>query len=529
MKRLLALLLAAVLLCGCSGATNSLGFHGIVKFEDMEYTRPDMEELEEICRTSCETALAGEDLDAVVDGIWDLYDAYDAFCTNYDLAYIHYHADLTDEYWQAEHDFCAENAAQADMLLEELFYALADSPLRSELESEEYYGPGYFDYYDGESAYDEEFLDLMAEEQELIGRYYELSEEAQDLENGSDAWLDRCTEPMADLLAELIALRQQIAAHMGYDSYPEFAWDCYYYRDYTPGEAAVYLDAIRQELVPVYKTMNGLEVWAYNDQYCSEGETFDWVRDRAEEMGGVIWEAFRLMEEAELYDLSVSGKKSGLSFELFLATYYQPYVFISSAGDPYDKLTFAHEFGHFACDYAAAGSYAGTDVLEIFSQGMEYLSLCYGDADQALADMKLADSLATYVEQAAYAAFEQQMYSLTGDALTGEKLLALYEQIGRDYGFDSLDWDPRDMVTVPHFYGNPLYIISYVVSNDAAMQLYQMELAEPGAGLRCYESHLDTEEVWFLAFLEEAEMENPMNSDRIADVRELMEARFGAQ
>ena len=69
-----------------------------------------------------------------------------------------------------------------------------------------------------------------------------------------------------------------------------------------------------------------------------------------------------------------------------------------------------------------------------------------------------------------------------------------------------------------HFYTNPMYIISYVVSNDAAMQLYQLELEEAGAGLTRYEENLDTWEMYFLAFLEEAGLQSPF--DRVAEVRE---------
>ena len=139
--------------------------------------------------------------------------------------------------------------------------------------------------------------------------------------------------------------------------------------------------------------------------------------------------------------------------------------------------------------------------------------------------MKLADSLTVYVEQAAYADFERQMYDLTGPRLTPAKLLALYERVCRDYGFDSMQWDPRDMATVPHFYSNPMYVISYVVSNDAALQLYQMELETPGAGKACFEENLTTTEAGFLAFLDEAGLESPF--DRVDEVRALMAERFG--
>ena len=242
-------------------------------------------------------------------------------------------------------------------------------------------------------------------------------------------------------------------------------------------------------------------------------------------MGGVTAEAFRLLEQAELYDIRSNTKKSGMSFEVYLSKYYEPYIFLSGSLTQYDCLTFAHEFGHFATDYAAAGSTAGIDVLEIFSQGMEYLSLCYSEGGEALVELKLADCLCTYVEQAAYAAFEEKMYSLTGEELTAENLLALYEQVCTDYGFDSMaDWESWDLVTVQHYYSNPMYIISYVVSNDAALQLYQLELQTPGAGRTIFENSLATEEGWFLAFLEEAGLQSPFG--RVKEVQSLLEEKL---
>ena len=97
--------------------------------------------------------------------------------------------------------------------------------------------------------------------------------------------------------------------------------------------------------------------------------------------------------------------------------------------------------------------------------------------------------------------------------------------IGTAYGFESMDWDPRDLVTVPHFYSNPMYIISYVVSNDAALQLYQRELEQPGGGSGIYLEQLATEESYFLAFLDQAGLQSPFG--RLDAVKELMEKHFG--
>ena len=116
------------------------------------------------------------------------------------------------------------------------------------------------------------------------------------------------------------------------------------------------------------------------------------------------------------------------------------------------------------------------------------------------------------------------MYSLTGNALSAEGLYALYEQVALDFGFDSVGYDRREFVDVTHFYTNPMYVFSYVVSNDAAMQLYQLEQEQRGAGLELYEQNLTTKESYFLAFLDSAGLESPFEAGRISSVKAVFES-----
>jgi hypothetical protein len=68
-----------------------------------------------------------------------------------------------------------------------------------------------------------------------------------------------------------------------------------------------------------------------------------------------------------------------------------------------------------------------------------------------------------------------------------------------------------------------MYIISYVVSNDASLQLYQLEQKQKGAGLACLESNLATTQGQFLAFIREAGLESPFTPGRLTTVRQLLE------
>ena len=482
----------------------------LLKYSEMEYERPDLTQHAQVLEESCQIALESTDLDQVVDAIYAYYDEYDWFYANYALANIRYSADLMDFYWEQEYNYCAEHTAEVDAGLDRLYHALAESPLRDELEGEDYFGPGYFDAYEGESIWDETFTALMEQEAQLINQYYALSAEAED-------WQNR-----GELLAQLVRLRQEIAAYTGYESYNQFAYDFYYYRDYTPEQVEAYLEEIRTELVPSYVALNPA-VWEPAYTYCSEKDAFAYLEECARTMGGMVESAFEMLQRYELYDLAYNENKFNASFEIFISYYCEPFVFMNPQQSQADKLTLVHEFGHFANDYACIGSYAGIDVAEVYSQALEYLSLLYGPDGGKLTKYKLAESLCVFVEQAGYAAFEHRLYDMAPEEISAERIRALFQQVGKEYGFESWNFDSQMFVDITHFYTNPQYVISYVLSNDAAFQIYQTELEETGTGLTLYQKSLSSMEGWFPRFLEEQGLESPFEEGRVAQIRQTLD------
>ena len=529
--RLLALILAlALLLTGCAEVdeyvrllrTYISSSVPVVRFDEMEYTRPDTAAFQEYHAKCMELAQNGGDFEALEENIWLLYDEYYDFSTQYSLADIRFCQDMTDLYWEEEYAFCMEASAEVDAGMDRLFYVLADSEFREQLEREDLFGPGFFDDYSGESVWDETFTELMDQENELISAYYDLSLELMQADGGTMEY-NAAAMALVDLYVRLIAVRQQQAIHSGYADYPHFAYEFYYGRDYTPEQEAAYLDRIREELVPLYRQVCTEGVDGIDYGTATESDTFAYVAEAARNMGGMVEKSFDVMKKGRLYDISFGENKYDASFEVYLLNYYEPFIFVNPAGNSYDKLTFAHEFGHFCNDYASYGSMLSIDGGEVFSQGMEYLSLQYVDGTEGLAKLKMMDSLCTYVEQAAYAAFEREAYMLCGSQLTAENLVKLYTDVSNAYGFDIWEPDETEFVTVPHFFTNPMYIVSYVVSNDAAMQLYQMEQAQPGAGLKVFEDNLTSDEYGFLGFLESAGLESPFEAGRLETVKETFE------
>ena len=521
-KAVLRIIALVTVLCLVFSGCSLFGYDGTA-FEDMSYVRPSLPELTQ-CADRC-VELAQEDAD--IDTLWPelatFFALYSDYYTQYLLAYVHYCQDMTDVYWTEEYNYCEEQSAQAEATRDQLLHELAKCPVREELEGEDYFGDGYFDAYDGESIWTDTFQTLNEQEAELLTRYYEICQEGISLDPYSEEYFDSCGIQLEELYIELVAVRQQIALEAGYDSYPQYAFEQLYIRDYTPEDAMDFCQQISGELTPLYLDLATSGFWDLAIYGSNEASTLQYVQTMATNMGGDIETAMELMTHNNLYDISFRENKFDSSFEVYLYDYGEPYVFVSPVGSELDHLSLAHEFGHFCNDYVSGGSIAGIDTAEVFSQGMEYLSLFYSDPSEELTLVKLGDNLCVYVEQAAYFSFEQQVYELSAEELTVENLRLVFEDTCKDFGMDCWDLDSRSYVSISHFFTQPLYTISYVVSNDAAFQLYQLEQQEPGTGLEIYLKHLDTEQEYFLPFLEEAGLDSPFQKDRIQKVRKTLE------
>ena len=113
MKLIALCLTAALLFTGCGlvpvieQALLLVKNAGQVHYRDMEYTRPDLEQMQDTLQ-ECYRLLLQDDVKAALDSIYQFYAFYDHFSTCYALANIRYSCDLTDTYWEQEYNFCAE-------------------------------------------------------------------------------------------------------------------------------------------------------------------------------------------------------------------------------------------------------------------------------------------------------------------------------------------------------------------------------------------------------------------------------------
>lgn len=541
MRWLGIVLAVALLFTGCDFMDNALNKilsdapnMAETKFSDMTYERPDMDAMKELLEETCGRARISTDAEDVMSGVYDYYNAYDWFTTMYTLADIYYSADLTNKEYQREYEYCSQQASEVYGSMETLYAALAQSPILDELESEEYFGAGFFDDYQApegsgedweyESSWSESFTRLYDREQELLGDYYA----AQETLSGSTDDYAAQMEKMGPILVELIKVRQDMAKELGYDSYEAYANELVYGREKTPEEISRYAQLIKTHLVPIYRQTLANEDWQriFSSRVTPE-DCLSYVGSSADNMKGVVGGAFDVMQWRELYDIAASSKKAEGSFEVYLTSYAAPFVMVNPVGDLSDYLTLAHEFGHFVNDYAAGETYASSDVSEIMSQSMEYLSLCYSsvlepEQMEDLRKVSMMSSLSTYVEQMANYCFEHEIYALSQDELSVERLCEIYQEVALEFGYDPQYMDRAEWVAVPHYFLQPFYVYGYVESNDAAMQLYEMELEEKGAGLEVYRQLIyEWEDLPIGDYMEKYQLKDPASPDRVEALAEL--------
>ncbi len=508
MKRTITalILLLSLMLSACS-MTPEKGNRGVGQltgqtereptFQEMVYTRPDVDALKEAEQEVCSESMSQTDVQALLETLAFYYNQVKHCQTMYHLADIRHSLDLSDQYYKEEYGFCLQFMNQVSESMDTVCRALAQSPVREELEAD-FFGEGYFDQYlddQGqitESVWSETLLKLMEEEAQLEAKYYDVLSDLARNQADPD-YTQKLAEAVAPIYVELIQVRQAMAQETGYADYESFAWDWFYYRDYTPQEAEAYVSSIQENLVPLY-----LQLWnsdffekAYS-KTVSQEQIRDYVRSAAEHMGGIAETSWEVLTNQELFDLSAGENKYVGSFELYLASYEVPFIFFYPYGDITDYIGFSHEFGHFINDYVTQESYLSTDNAEVLSQAMEYLATSYSEDTGAsvlkiLQKMVLANSLSTYIDQAAYHSFENRVYKLTKEELTLETLNATYAAVMEDFGIELGEGMQTDWAEVPHFFTEPFYVLSYVVSNDIAMQIYEKELEKAGDGLELFE------------------------------------------
>ena len=553
-KRLVALLLSLTMLvslCGCDiydvydiydaffaeddenaaeliSKTGNGGRDNIVSFDEMEYTRPDIDALE----------AKAQDVEDMLGNFFKVKDViseldkfvalYNNFYTMKNLACVRYDMDTQDEFYFEEYSFCVEASGDVEYITDELLLACSNSSMCDYLDKhffdgllEERYsvtdGTGY--------TPSDELAELERREAELENDYSELYARYSD--DFDDGRFKKQNSEIAKIYIELIKLRHDIAEQRNMKSYEELAY-LDNGRDYTADDLDGYIEAIKRFIVPLYKKADSKKLYDRSLVSAMSPKTaLSTVTSSVEGLDKGIDDALGYMLKYKLYDTGMSDSKYDQSYVLYLNDYESPFMFCIPSGYSDTVLTIAHEFGHYVDGYLNYGLNDSIDTSEVFSQGMEYLLLCNMDDAEQLTRYKMLDELELYAYQACLNEFEHEAYAMGEEELTVERLNSLYSELLEEYGVSD-DYKGLDWISVTHLFTSPFYVISYCVSDSAAFELYNMELNESGSGLKMYMKLLaESTNYGFLDLLEECGMSSAISADTVKAIAATLADKLG--
>lgn len=546
----------------------------IVKFSEMEYSRPDSGDLRRHLDDLKAALDEGKMKLPEIEELLELcLDDYHYFSTMESLANIRNCLDLKDEFYADEYAWISEESADISDMMDEMYYACGGSKYAKKLERD-YFWDGFAEEYANEedSIFTDRFVELNQQSANLVTEYRDLIADPKVTVDGREVsyadalgeaekkviasmnaflekqddyglymeyygdymnyvgiisdYYSRYGTALTDMFIRVVRNRRDMAEETGFDSVEEMEYSRDFYdRDYTPEQAGEFMEAVADYIVPLKDRV----VSEMNFEYPDETDyTPEKLRSCLEKvvagMGGNFVDSYEFMNEYELCDLSAGPNKTPMSFQTYLDYYEAPFLLISPSGNIGDAMTAIHEFGHYTDAFGNYGAGEAIDLAECFSQGLELLSLNMledelgSDAVRYLAQDKVKDTLWTYLYQCAYAEFERGVYALDDDELTSENINNIYiDQMIRfgliQDGYE--DYVPFTWTDIPHFFESPFYVISYPVSCNVALQFFAMEMDEEGSGIEKYNEMLGHESGDLLETLEEYDMDSPFDSGNV--------------
>ena len=530
-----------------------------VDFENITYTRPDIEgSCEEFIRIT-EKVVANEDsFEDLLAMIVAEEERYTHIISMYSYLQIMTSLDSSDEYWAEEEKYISTNYPEYSKCVEDLFVAAANSPHAERFE-DEYFGEGLIDEYKDGGSYTDELVELMATEAELESSYSQLSTKTVTItyagrtdtvdnilayyeetygKNSSkyktaqtrcqSLYENACTELSRPIFVDLIKVRKLIADELGNESYLTYAYDTIYH-DYTEEEMLEFISDVPKYILPVYTKLSD---YIFNDFLTGSPRELDRVTliNKAYEIlkgkNETLAEIYAYMLQHGLYDIEpAKNNRYEGAFCTYIESNRSPYVFISTAEDASDYMTLFHEFGHFADAYLNDDSYTSLDLSEVSSQALSLLTLTILEKELDTMSYKyifyseLENSFLTLIYQCFYSLVEHKIYALDYEDITEENLSLAVQDAAREMGLNWTAINDISMVFIPHLFLYPFYVQSYATSLTASLEIYMLEL-ENGTGFETYMDLITREDetLTFEEYLQNAGVNSPFKENALKDL-----------
>ena len=509
-----------------------------MKFNEMTYTRPDIDALLARCRELAAKAAAAPDGDALVRLYYEQSEAFAEYNTAANLANIHYTCDTRDAYWKAEQDFFDANGPAVTNASVEISRAFLANPHVDAL-TEKFGTTCVVGMKNAVLSMDDRTVELQQQFNALVSRYQQIYGGAlveldgkqltipqlgpykEDLNpavrraayEAEAGYFDAHRAELDELYGQIVQNLNAQARVMGYRDYSELSYVRMNRIGYGPEEIRKFRDQVANDVVPqLQKVMalrakrTGIAHPAFTDLpiMFKDGNPkpipgykarMDAARTMYHELSPETAEFIDFMQDNELFDVeSRPGKMSG-GYMTSLPSYKAPFIFANWNNTSGDVDVLTHECGHAFEGYVAERDPAipadlecpGMESAEIHSMAMEFLTapwhhLLFGRDTDKYALLHAEDSFVFLAYGCEVDEFQHIMYQnpdLTPDERNAE-WLKLEKKYRPWIDFDNLPFYGRGAgwQRQLHIYECPFYYIDYCLSTMAALQFFLLSLTD---------------------------------------------------
>ena len=368
-------------------------------------------------------------------------------------------------------------------------------------------------------AADDELAALQREYDELLVEYYELQQ--------SESFI----EESAELYEKAVRINNDIAQKLGYENYMDYAYEFVFLRGYAPEDIAAVRAYVKEHLVPLYQRvdaeltlmesdMRQSEIDAINALMYQEYNSPD-VQAYMKMVGKGFSDTYTDMMDKQNFCFAYNAEVSrDGAFTDWLAAQGHPYVYMGA--NYADAFTFVHEFGHYYAFSVDANRAVSNDLVELQSQGNEWLYLAYlSEQNNDIASMytvlyRLYNDIGSVILCLAVDEFEQSVYENPALCENPASLDALFTEILSGYidpgafgGGISEYWH---YVT----FDAAGYYVSYAVALIPCFELYFMAETDLESAVQTYLllSEYKGTQTYF-EVLDLAGLQNPMGKDYV--------------
>lgn len=550
-----------------------------MKFSEMLYTRPDVQELRK--RLAALTARLKEAADyaAAREIFLEKETLVKQIETQATLAHIRHDIDTRDTFYDEEVKFWSGAMPEMEEDLQAWNLTMLDSPFRPDFEAQ--YGNMMFLNTEMElKTFSPEIIQELQQENDLKQEYNKLLASAQiPFEEGTytlsqitpfksdpdDArrlaawkaegqWYKDHQADLDRLYDELVHLRDKMGRKLGYDGYTELGYYRMMRNCYTKEDVEKFRSAVVKYLVPVaaeiYKEQakrlgkeypmsfadNALAFRSGNarpvgtpDDILAQGRKF------YDELSPETSEFFRMMLDGELLDVLSTEGKAGGGYCTSIPDYEVPFIFANFNGTQHDVEVVTHEAGHAFAAWMnrdrvpMASVWPSLEACEVHSMSMEFFAWkwaegFFGEDTRKFYYSHLSDALTfipygTMVDHFQHRVFEQPDMTPADRHALWKELLGVYMPWMRLDGEIPFYADGEGWQRQHHIYDRPFYYIDYCLAQTVALQFWARIQKDPQAAWENYMAYTKQGgSAVFTKLLENAGLDDPFEEKCLQEV-----------